>query len=37
MIAACPLCYLVAAVVMTVHLISGQRPKAASSIRRAAG
>jgi putative membrane protein len=37
MIAACPLCYLVAAVVMTVDLISGQRPKAASSIRRAAG
>jgi putative membrane protein len=37
MIAACPLCYLVAAVVMTVDLISGQRPKAESSIRRAAG
>jgi putative membrane protein len=38
MIAACPFCYLVAAVVMTVDLISGQqRPTAASSIRRTAG
>jgi putative membrane protein len=38
MIAACPLCYLVAAVVMTVHLISSnQPPQAMSSTRRTAG
>ena len=37
MIAACPLSYLVAAVVMTVNLISGHQPRATSSPRRTAG
>jgi putative membrane protein len=38
MIAACPLCYLVAAVVMTVHLIGSQQPQQARpSTRRIVG